>query len=81
MKKQCIPAIRLVIVAISICLISHAYAASPFYDLDASPDIAVDLSGTITTGNQAARDNLSGTITLLRHLRHPVRLEDGPHWP
>ena len=64
MKKQCIPAIRMVIVAISICLISHAYAASPFYDLDASPDIAVDLSGATTTGNQAARDNLSGTITL-----------------
>ena len=54
----------IIIAAISISLITHAYAASPLFDLDASPDIAVDLSGTIATGNQTARDNLSGSITL-----------------
>ena len=54
----------IIIAVISISLIPHAYAASPLHDLDASADIAVDLSGTIATGNQTARDNLSGTITL-----------------
>ena len=42
---------------------SSAAAATPLLEMDASPDITVDLSGTLVEDEEAARDDLAGSVS------------------